>query len=120
MDHSHLRRLSRPIARPATTTHPATAAQTTAPAAATPPAAAMPSAAAQGPAAEQGPAAAQGPVVAVVRVRQRRRPVTAGQVCGRTLLTGETSRQISSGDLLLEACELCAMSATRAGARRAA
>lgn len=114
MDHSHLRRLSRPIVRPATTAPHSTVAQATAPAAATSPAAAMPSAA------STAPAAAQGPVVAVVRVRQRRRPVTACEVCGRTLLTGETSRQIASGDLLLEACELCAMSATRAGARRAA
>jgi hypothetical protein len=94
MDHSHLRRLSRPIVRPAAVATPA--AHSTVGATPWPD--------------------LQEPASAVVRTRDRRRPVTACEVCGRTLLTGETSREIDIGDRLLAACPLCAIAAARSKA----
>jgi hypothetical protein len=91
MDHSHLRRLSRPIMRPAAPAAPAvhSAVDTT-------------------PWSDP-----YKPISTVSHIRAPRRRVTACEVCGRTLLTGETSREIASGDHVLAACPLCAISAAR-------
>ena len=42
--------------------------------------------------------------------RNRRHLVDACQVCGRTLLTGEGTREIISGECVFEACSLCVIS----------
>jgi hypothetical protein len=52
------------------------------------------------------------------RVRIRRCPVDACEVCGRLLLTGEGTRQIISGEHVLEACSLCVISAAAHDASR--
>jgi hypothetical protein len=52
------------------------------------------------------------------RARNRRHLVDACQVCGRTLLTGEGTREIISGECVLEACSLCVISTTRDDAAR--
>jgi hypothetical protein len=71
---------------------------------------------------------ASGPVVprtaserrltAAPRARNRRHPVDACQICGRTLLAGEGTREIVSGESVLEACSLCVISTTRDDAAR--
>jgi hypothetical protein len=122
MDHSHLRRLTRPIVRSAAAPPAPTATlrAAAAPGDVSPAAAPAPRGLPARPATRAASWDVSGqPVSAAARAR-RRRPVAACEVCGRTLLTGETSRQITSGDLVLEACALCAISATRAGKRRAA
>lgn len=45
--------------------------------------------------------------------RNRRQLVDTCQVCGRTLLTGEGTREIISGERALEACSLCVISTAK-------
>jgi hypothetical protein len=52
------------------------------------------------------------------RARDRRHPVDACEVCGRTLLAGESTREIIRGERVFEACTLCVISATHHDAPR--
>ena len=45
--------------------------------------------------------------------RNRRRLVDACQICGRTLLIGEGTREIISGGRVFEACSLCVISTAK-------
>ena len=50
--------------------------------------------------------------------RDRRRPVCGCEVCGRTLLAGESTRAIVRGEREFAACTLCAISAAHHDASR--
>jgi hypothetical protein len=62
--------------------------------------------------------ASERPLTAAPRARNRRHPVDACQICGRTLLAGEGTREIVSGERVFEACSLCVIAVTRDDAPR--
>lgn len=96
MDHRHLRRLSRPISQGV---------------AGTPPSVQAIDLATSGMASER-------PLAGVPQ--GNRRPPAACDVCGRTMLTGERTREISSGEHVLAACPLCLIRAQHDPERRVA
>jgi hypothetical protein len=57
-------------------------------------------------------------VTSAPHARNRRHLVDACQVCGRTLLAGEGTREIISGECAFEACSLCVISAARGATSR--
>ena len=59
------------------------------------------------------------PLAGVPRQGNHRPPV-ACDVCGRTMLTGEGTREITSGGSVLAACPLCVISAQHDVERRVA
>jgi hypothetical protein len=52
------------------------------------------------------------------RVKNRRHPVDACQVCGRTLLAGESTREVIRGERVFEACTLCVIADAQHDASR--
>jgi len=50
---------------------------------------------------------------------RRRRPVTACEICGRTLLTGERAREVALGERIVWACPLCVIGAQHTKPRAA-